>query len=170
MFCKNCGAPLTPEKRFCSRCGTAVEAEASGYTGSEGGSDTGGCCTKRTGCIESRTGFIVCTTSSTGSTKWTADSRCTTCNQSGTGSTERTADNGRTTCNQFGTGSTKWTANIRCTVYAKCTICTEFTNTAADDVAGVAELAELAKCTEYKRYKGCFSQYFRRSSADAGER
>ena len=25
MFCKNCGAPLTPEKRFCSRCGTAVE-------------------------------------------------------------------------------------------------------------------------------------------------
>ncbi|MDD7294758.1 MAG: zinc-ribbon domain-containing protein [Oscillospiraceae bacterium] len=27
MFCKNCGAPLTPEKRFCSRCGTAVEAE-----------------------------------------------------------------------------------------------------------------------------------------------
>ena len=29
MFCKNCGAPLTPGKRFCSRCGTAVEAEAS---------------------------------------------------------------------------------------------------------------------------------------------
>lgn len=27
MFCKNCGAPLTPEKRFCSRCGTAVEPE-----------------------------------------------------------------------------------------------------------------------------------------------
>ena len=27
MFCKNCGAPLTPEKRFCSRCGTAVEVE-----------------------------------------------------------------------------------------------------------------------------------------------
>ncbi len=29
MFCKNCGAPLTPEKRFCSRCGTAVETESS---------------------------------------------------------------------------------------------------------------------------------------------
>ena len=28
-YCKKCGAALTPEKRFCSQCGTPVEEIAS---------------------------------------------------------------------------------------------------------------------------------------------